>query len=64
MEPSDEQYLIINALDTLGLLNYQLYDRDTGNWYIETPSTNLSRAVITPTGEIYPTNWVQDYDTN
>ncbi|NES25834.1 MAG: hypothetical protein F6K41_44845 [Symploca sp. SIO3E6] len=64
MEPSDEQYLIINALDTLGLLNYQLYDRDTGNWYIETPSTNLSRSVITPTGEIYPTEWVQYYDTN
>ncbi|AFY76110.1 hypothetical protein Ple7327_0678 [Pleurocapsa sp. PCC 7327] len=55
-------YLIINALETLGFLIYQLYDPDTGNWYIETSSTTLPRAVITQTGEIYPIEWVQNYD--
>jgi hypothetical protein len=62
VEPSDEQYIIINALETLAFLIYQLYDRDTGNWYIETSSTNLPRSVITQTGEIYPIEWMQDYD--
>ncbi|MFM7717434.1 MAG: hypothetical protein ACKO7A_33425 [Microcystis sp.] len=64
MEPSDAQYLIVNALEILGFLDYQLYDRDTGNWYIETLSTNLPRAAVTQTGEIYPIEWVQNYDTN
>ncbi|MBF2008331.1 MAG: hypothetical protein IGS49_23530 [Chlorogloeopsis fritschii C42_A2020_084] len=64
MEPSNEQYLIINALETLGFLEYQLYDRDTGNWYIETSSAILPSAVIIQSGEIYPTEWVQDYDEN
>lgn len=64
MEPSNEQYLIINALEILGFLEYQLYDQDTGNWYIETSSTNLPRSVITQMGEIYPIEWVQDYDSN
>jgi hypothetical protein len=64
VEPSEEQYLIVNALETLGFLDYQLYDRDTGNWYIETPSSNLPRAAITQSGEIYPSEWVQNYDPN
>lgn len=64
MERSDEQYLIFNALETLGFIEYDLYDLDTGNWYIETPSTILPRAIITQAGEVYPTEWVQDYDAN
>jgi len=38
MEPSEAQYLIINALDTLDLLSSNLYDEDTGDWYIRTNS--------------------------
>lgn len=64
MESSNEQYLIINALDTLGFIEHQLYDPDTGNWYIETASTILPRAVITQDGEVYPLEWVQNYDDN
>ncbi len=64
MEPSEAQYLIITALDTLGFLIYHLYDRETGNWYIETSSNVLQRSVILQTGDIYPTDWVQNYDSN
>ena len=62
MEPSEEQYLIINALQTLELLERYLYDPDRGLWFVETPSPVLPRAVIMQDGEIYPVNWVQDYD--
>jgi hypothetical protein len=53
MEPTEEQYLIINALDTLGLLGYNFIDED-GIWYIETPSPILPISKILPTGEIVP----------
>lgn len=45
-------------------VNYNLYDQDIGNWYIETPSAILPRAAIAQTGEIYPTEWVQNYEEN
>ena len=32
MEPSEAQYLIINALHTLDLLGSNFYDEDTGDW--------------------------------
>ncbi|MBD2770773.1 hypothetical protein [Iningainema tapete] len=54
MEPTEEQYLIINALDTLGLLGYNFIDENNGIWYIETPSTVLPIAKILPNGEIVP----------
>ena len=38
MEPSDEQYLVINALQTLELLERYLYEQDRGLWFIETPA--------------------------
>jgi len=41
MEPSEAQYLIINALTTLDLLQNTFYDEDSGNWYINTPSPVL-----------------------
>ena len=59
MEPSDEQYLIINALQTLELLERYLYERSRGLWFIETPSQVLPRAVIMRDGDIYPVDWVQ-----
>ncbi|MDJ0601597.1 MAG: hypothetical protein QNJ37_22470 [Crocosphaera sp.] len=64
MEPTNEQYLIINALDTLELLEGSLYDENTGYWYIRTPSQSLPTAVILPTGDIYPLNWIQENNDN
>lgn len=57
MEPSEVQYLIINALDTLDLLERQYYSRDNGNWYIETPSPVLPITMILQNGDIVPTIW-------
>lgn len=57
MEPSEAQYLIINALVTLDLLENIFYDEDTGNWYINTPSPVLPTAMILQNGDIVPTNW-------
>lgn len=57
MEPSEEQYLIINALQTLDLLQSTFYDEDSGNWYINTFSPVLPIAMILQNGDIVPTNW-------
>ncbi len=38
MSASEAQYLIINALITLGLLGNRFYDEDSGNWYIKIPA--------------------------
>ncbi len=46
MEPTEAQYLVINALETLNLLIWRLYDEDTGYWHIQTPSTVLPLASI------------------
>lgn len=54
MEPTESQYLIINALQTLELLERDFYDRDGGNWYIQTPSQVLPTAVILQNGDIVP----------
>jgi hypothetical protein len=64
VEPSDAQYLIINALQTLELVEYNTYESDRGLWYIITLSPVLPLAVITQTGEIYPAQWVQENDNN
>lgn len=57
MEPSESQYLIINALDTLALLENSFYDAGSGNWYISTPSPVLPIAMILQNGDIVPINW-------
>ncbi len=57
MEPTEEQYLIINALDILDLLIRSIYDEDQGVWYIETPSPILPIAMILQNGDIVPTTW-------
>lgn len=57
MEPTESQYLIINALQTLGLLEYDFYDQDRGEWYIATPSTVLPISMILLNGDIVPPNW-------
>ena len=53
MESTEKQYLIINALDTLGLLRYNFSDED-GIWYIKTPNPVLPLSKILPDGEILP----------
>jgi hypothetical protein len=62
MEPSNEQYLIINVLDSLELLLGNIYNENTGTWYIRTPSPILPTAVIMRNGEVYPVDWIQGYD--
>lgn len=57
MEPTEEQYLIINALQTLGLVEYDFYDLDNGDWYIATPSPVLPISIVLPDGDIVPTRW-------
>jgi hypothetical protein len=54
MEPTEAQYLVINALQTLDLVLNSVYDEDTGIWYIETPSPVLPFACLMPDGEIQP----------
>jgi hypothetical protein len=54
MEPTEAQYLVVNALQTLDLLFNSVYDEDTGIWYIETPSPALSLACLMNDGEIQP----------
>ena len=46
MPSSGVQYLIINALETLDLLIWRIYDEEKGFWYIETLSPVLPRAAI------------------
>ncbi|MEC4895050.1 MAG: hypothetical protein SAL07_17580 [Oscillatoria sp. PMC 1051.18] len=62
MEPSEAQYLVINALETLGLLVWRLYDEEKGFWYITSPSRILPRAVILQNGEVALIEFVQGYD--
>lgn len=57
MEPTEEQYLILNTLETLRLLIHSIYDEDDGVWYIRTPSPFLPTARLLPNGEIVPLNW-------
>ena len=54
MEPTEVQYLVLNALDTLELLIENRYDQNTGIWYIYTPSTVLPFAMLRQNGDITP----------
>ncbi|MBA3920978.1 MAG: hypothetical protein H0X31_04395 [Nostocaceae cyanobacterium] len=60
MEPTELQYLILNALETLDLLEWRLYDEYTGYWRIQTPSPVLPVAYILPNGDIVPSDWILD----
>ncbi len=62
MPSSGVQYLIINALETLDLLIWKIYDEEKGFCYIETPSPVLPRAAILQSGEIVRIDEVEDYD--
>lgn len=54
MEPTQEQYLILNALETLEILRDYRYDEDTGVFYIITLSPVLPLAMLQPDGDITP----------
>ena len=56
LEPTETQYLIINALETLELLLQQTFDPDSGFWYINTPSPTLPIAILLPSGDITRVN--------
>ena len=60
MEPSEAQYLIVNALETLELLQWRLYDEETGYWRIHTLSPVLPIAYILQNGDIVPSEWILD----
>lgn len=62
MEPTDAQFLIVNALETLELLQSRFYFADRGVWYIETPSPVLPVAAILQSGDVVPVAWVQSDD--
>jgi hypothetical protein len=57
VEPTEIQYLVINSLETLGLVQENIYDQRTGRWYINTPSAVLPLAMILPGGEVVPVWW-------
>lgn len=57
MEPTEAQYLVVNALETLGFLAENTYDESTGRWYVNTPSLGLPLAMIMENGEVVPVWW-------
>ncbi len=57
MEPTEAQYLILNALETLELLQFRLYDESTGDWLLITPSTVLPLSSLKQNGDIVPREW-------
>ncbi len=56
MEPTDAQFLIINALEMLEVLIQQTFDPETNNWYILTLSEDLPMAMIVPSGKVVGVN--------
>jgi hypothetical protein len=60
VEPTEAQYLIINALETLDLLIASRYDEDTGIWYINTLSPVLPFAMVWQSGDITPVEPVSE----
>ena len=60
MEPTEAQYLVLNALEALGLLEGMFYDEEKGFYYISTPSSVLPTALLMQNGEIAPTSWASE----
>lgn len=60
MEPTEEQFLVFNALETLALITHGFYSSANGYWYIETLSPILPIAVILPDGEIVPFEFTRE----
>lgn len=64
VEPTEVQFLVFNALDTLACIQMHFYNQQNGYWYIQTPSRILPLSVIMPDGEIYPLAFIQDAGTH
>jgi hypothetical protein len=60
MEPTEAQYLVLNALETLELIEGMLYDEERGFYLISTLSSILPIALVLQDGEIIPTSWASD----
>lgn len=54
MEPTEEQFLVFNALDTLQLLRRDFYDAQSSVWYLETLGPVLPLCRLMSGGEILP----------
>lgn len=52
MEPTEEQYLILNALETLAILIDYRYDEETGLFFIRTISPILPLSILGRDGDI------------
>ena len=52
VKPTEEQYLVLNALETLDLLYFKLYDQKEAIWILITPSPVLPRSYLLQNGEI------------
>ncbi len=52
MEQTEAQYLVYNALETLGFVQRDIYDWTTGVWYVETHGRLLPFCRLMPDGEI------------
>jgi hypothetical protein len=62
VEPTEAQYLILNALETLELMRDSRYDEDTGIFYITTLSPVLPLAMLRQNGDITPVEPIQNYE--
>jgi len=60
VEPTEVQYLILNALETIDLLQFRLYDETTGAWLLITPSPVLPISYLQQDGEIVPGTWISE----
>lgn len=54
MEQTESQYLVFNALETLGLVVLNFYDVNTGVWFLETLSPSLPFCRLMSDGEVLP----------
>jgi hypothetical protein len=60
VEPTEAQYVVLNALETLGLLAGMFYDQDKGFWYITTPSLVLPTALYYKMAKLPPISWASE----
>ena len=52
MEPTEAQYLILDALETLDSLRFRMYDEEAGFWVLLTISPVLPRSYLLQNDEI------------
>jgi hypothetical protein len=60
VEPTEEQYLVLNALETLDLLQMRVDDEENGSWLLITLSPVLPTSYLLPSGEVVPIDWMSN----